>query len=155
MVCLWAQEILGYYFTIVHRSNKMVEGIDSLNWRFVHLIIHHIDIASLLSYHDLSKNPRDYATTELSNLSNVNIKETDNTSSDPAPFLAINVLHIFSQDSTSNSDAEYSLKPYQFPSIITLHIHMRPFPNLRSILSLHKSITPNSVMAAFQIPQFL
>ena len=34
MVCRWAQEILGYHFTIVHLSNNIMVDVDALTWRF-------------------------------------------------------------------------------------------------------------------------
>ena len=63
MVCQWAQELLGYHFTIVHRINKMMVNVDDLTWRFGHLISHHISIAPLLNYRDRAKRPRAYTAT--------------------------------------------------------------------------------------------
>ena len=73
MVCLWDQELLGYHFTIVHRSNKMMVNVYALTRRFGHLISHHIAIASLLSSRDHAKSNRAYDATKFSDLGNVKI----------------------------------------------------------------------------------
>ena len=103
MVCRWVQELLGYHFTIVYRSNKIMVDVDALTWIFGHIISHNIFIPALLRSRDRSKCPRAYAATEFSNLGNVNITKTDNPSSDPLTFLTSDVLHRFSQDSTTHS----------------------------------------------------
>ena len=79
MFCIWAQELLGYHFTIVHRSNNIMVDVYALNRRFGHLSSHNIAIAILLRYQERAKLPRAYAT-KLTNLGNANITETDNPS---------------------------------------------------------------------------
>ena len=111
MVCHWVQELLGYHFTIVHRSKNIIADVDALTWRFGHIISHHISIADLLSSRDRARRSRTYAATKFSNLGNVKIKDTDNSSSDPPPFLTNNILHRFSQDSTTHSTTPPSLDP--------------------------------------------
>ena len=73
MVCRWAQELSGYYFTIVHISNKMMVNVDAFTWYFVHIISHHIDISALLISHNRAKRPCAYDATESRNLGNVKI----------------------------------------------------------------------------------
>ena len=55
MVCRLAQELLGYQFSILHRSNKMMVGVDALLRRFVTLISQHCMIASILHNTDKIK----------------------------------------------------------------------------------------------------
>ena len=155
MVCCCSQEILGYHFTIVHRSKNIMVDVDSLTRSFGHLVSHHIVIAALLSYRDRSMCPCAYEVTKFSNLGNVNITETDNPSSNPPPFLTSDVIRRFSQDRTTHSSAASSLDPASLPFITTLTIHMSPSPNLSTILLLHNSVTPNAAMNAFQISQSL
>ena len=47
-ICRWAQELLGYQFTIVHRSYKMMMDVDALSGRFEPLIALHCSIANIL-----------------------------------------------------------------------------------------------------------
>ena len=49
MVCFWAQELLGYYFSILHRSKSMMGDVDAISRRFGPLIAFHIRTALLLS----------------------------------------------------------------------------------------------------------
>ena len=112
MVSLWEQEILGYHFTIVHRSNNIIVDVYALALRFVHIISHHIVIAALLRSHDQAKRPHAYAATKFSNLGNIKITETNNPFSDPPPFLTSNVLHRFNQYIITNSPTSPSLEPY-------------------------------------------
>ena len=155
MVCLWAQEILGYYFTIVHIINKMMVYVDDLTWRFWHLISHHISISELLRSCERAKHPCAYATTKFSNLSNAKITETDNPFSKPPPLLTSYALQLFYQNRTTNSATSYSLDPSSSPSTTTLPIYIRPYPNLCKILPLHDAVIPNTAMTALQIHQSL
>ena len=77
-------------------------NVDALTWSFVHIIGHHISIAALISSRNQAKRPHAYDATEFNNLSNVNIKETDNPSIVLPPFLTNDVLHRFSQDITTH-----------------------------------------------------
>ena len=155
MVCRWLQELLGYPFTIIQRSNKMMVNLYALTRRFGHITSHHIAIFALLKSCDQSKRPRAYAPTKFRNLSNVNIRETDIHSRDSTSFLTSNVLHHFSQDMTTNSVTDSSLYPSLSTSIITLPIQMSPSPNLCTISPLHESVTPNTAMTTLNIPQCL
>ena len=46
--CRWAQELLGYQFTVVHRSNRMMVDVDSPTRRFGPLTAYHCMIAGIL-----------------------------------------------------------------------------------------------------------
>ena len=48
MVCLWDQELLGYYFTVVHRPNIIMLDVDSLSRRYGKLIATHVGVSSVL-----------------------------------------------------------------------------------------------------------
>ena len=60
MVCRWAQELLGYQFSIIHRSNKMMADVDELTRRFGKLISQHCMIASILYHTEKIKRPEAY-----------------------------------------------------------------------------------------------
>ena len=38
MIGYWAQELLGYHFTVVHRSSRMMVDVDALSRRYGPLI---------------------------------------------------------------------------------------------------------------------
>ena len=155
MVCRWVQELLGCHFTIFHRKNKIMSGVDAPTRRFGYLISNHIFITSLLSSRDRAKNLHAYDATELSNLGNVKITETDITIIDPTPFLTRDVLRRFSQDSITHSATASPLYPSSSPSITTFPVQMHPSPKLCAILPLLEFVTPNTAISASQIPQSL
>ena len=93
MVFFWAQELLGYHFTIIHRSNKMMVNVDALTRSFGHLLSHHIAIADLLRSRDHAKSNRAYETTKFSDLGNVKITKNDKPSRNPLPLLISDALH--------------------------------------------------------------
>ena len=39
MIGRWAQELLGYHFTVVHRSNRMMVDVDALSRRYDHYLL--------------------------------------------------------------------------------------------------------------------
>ena len=47
MVHRWAQELLGYDFTILHRPAKMMVDVDALTRRFGPSIAQHLLISSI------------------------------------------------------------------------------------------------------------
>ena len=61
MICRWAQELLGYHFTVLHRSQSMMRDVDALSRRFGPLIVQHINTADIL--HDIDNSNRQQAYT--------------------------------------------------------------------------------------------
>ena len=59
-ICRWAQELLGYQFTVVHRTYKMMMDVDALSRRFGPLITQHCPIAYILHSADVSNRPDAY-----------------------------------------------------------------------------------------------
>lgn len=59
-ICRWAQELLGYHFACIHRSNKMMIDVDSLTRRFGKCIASYLAIAYLLHKKDASIRPTAY-----------------------------------------------------------------------------------------------
>ena len=60
MVYRWAQEILGYQFTVVYRSNRMMVDVDSLTRRYSPLIAIHCMVATILGQRYLTLKPLAY-----------------------------------------------------------------------------------------------
>ena len=48
MIGRWAQELLGYHFTVVHRSNRMMVDVDALSRRVGPLIATHCIVGNIL-----------------------------------------------------------------------------------------------------------
>ena len=60
MMCRWAQELLGYHFSILHRSARMMIDVDGLSRRFGAIIAQHLCVAALLYKYDVMKRPDAY-----------------------------------------------------------------------------------------------
>ena len=60
MVGRWAQELLGYHFTVVHRSHRMMVDVDALSRRYGPLIATHCMIAGVLHCRDIKQRPEAY-----------------------------------------------------------------------------------------------
>ena len=60
MICRWAQELLGYNFTVVHRPNRMMVDVDALSRRYGSLITTHCVVSSILHQRDISHRPAAY-----------------------------------------------------------------------------------------------
>ena len=60
MIGRWAQELLGYHFTVVHRSNRMMVDVDALSRRYGPLIATHCSIAGVLHVRDIERRPEAY-----------------------------------------------------------------------------------------------
>ena len=63
MICRWAQELLGYHYSIIHRCARMMRDIDVISRRFGPSIGLHIRTASLLASFDREKQPSAYTAT--------------------------------------------------------------------------------------------
>ena len=60
MISRWAQELLGYHFTVIHRSARMMRDVDAITRRFGPMIARHMMIAAILSARDREKRPAAY-----------------------------------------------------------------------------------------------
>jgi hypothetical protein len=60
MVSRWAQELLGYHFTVIHRSARMMVDVDGLTRRFGKPIAEYIMIAHIMSKRDQKMRPEAY-----------------------------------------------------------------------------------------------
>ena len=60
MVSRWAQELLGYHFTVIHRSARMMVDVDGLTRRFGKAIAEYVMIAHIMSRRDQKTRPEAY-----------------------------------------------------------------------------------------------
>ena len=60
MIKRWAQELLGYHFTVIHRSAKMMKDVDSLNRFYEPEVAEFLKVAAILRSDDAKKRPDAY-----------------------------------------------------------------------------------------------
>ena len=60
VICRWAQELLGYNFTVLHRPARMMADVDALSRRFGKLIATHLSIAAIMKTRDITNRPFAY-----------------------------------------------------------------------------------------------
>lgn len=65
MVCCWAQELLSYMYSVLHRSHRMMIDVDALTRRFGPLIATHCNIAKLIHDRDVAMRPLAYESSTL------------------------------------------------------------------------------------------
>ena len=63
MVCRWAQELLGYHYTCLHRPARMMVDVDGLTRRFGPALTNYMCVAGLLHSVDVKKRPNAYEST--------------------------------------------------------------------------------------------
>ena len=87
MVSRWAQEILGYHFSVLHRPARMMINMDYLTRMFGNLTTQYVKIATLISYHDRACRPAAYTGDphEVPKATNV-------PAEDPIPTLVLTIL---------------------------------------------------------------
>ena len=60
MVQIWAQELLGYYFTVIHQSENMMGDVNALTRRFREKLSVYLCVAKILRDKDELKFPDSY-----------------------------------------------------------------------------------------------
>ena len=60
MVQIWAQELLGYYFTVIHQSENMMGDVNALTRRFREKLSVYLCVAKILRDKDELKHPYYY-----------------------------------------------------------------------------------------------
>ena len=86
MICHWAQELLGYQYTVVHGFNMTMVNVDSLTRRFIPLIAHHCMIASILQKHSEAFQPLAYDASTFHNEATFKLSSPSHLH-DPIPIL--------------------------------------------------------------------
>ena len=87
MMCRWAQELLGYHFSILHRLGRMMIDVDGLSRRLGPIIAHHLCVAALFHQIDVANRPLAYTW----NLANAPA-DTKNAQSNDARSIPISIL---------------------------------------------------------------
>ena len=57
MICWWAQELLGYNFSIINHPARMMVDVAELSWKFGHTLAQYLCTAVLLHKVDVAKRP--------------------------------------------------------------------------------------------------
>ena len=57
MIKRWAQELIGYQFSVIHRNAKMMKDVDSLNRFYEPEIAEFLKVAAILRRDDAKKRP--------------------------------------------------------------------------------------------------
>ena len=102
MVCRWAQELLGYHFTVLHRSKHMMRDVDALTRRFGPLVAQYMMIAAVLNDLDKIARPVAYAST-LDPTVNIT-KVIHNVSPASVPILTCTTIASHMESSSHTSD---------------------------------------------------
>ena len=92
MVSRWAQELLGYNFSIIHRTWKMMVDVDALGRQYTPDIENHIAIAALLRQQDNELRPDAYRLSKFRNHP-TRIKNPTSTKSSNAENVTTPILH--------------------------------------------------------------
>ena len=87
MICRWAQELLGYHFSYLHRSDRMMVDVAGLTRKFGNIVAQHLCVVSLLHKLDTLKRPQAYN----SSIANV-VAPTKLTPSDAAQSVLLPIL---------------------------------------------------------------
>ena len=86
MIKRWAQEILGYQFTVIHRNAKMMKDFEILNRFYEPEIAEFLKVAAILRSDDSKKRPDAYNRTNFSELATptkANMGNAKNQVADP------------------------------------------------------------------------
>ena len=60
MLQRWAQELLGYNFSTVHRPNRMMCDVDTLSILYGNMILAHLYVSDILHDRDECHRPQAY-----------------------------------------------------------------------------------------------
>ena len=139
MICRWAQELLGYDFTCIHRCARMMADVDALTRRFGSLISTHCVIASVLSTQDRLCKPsaydastfRSHSTSKLANTVKMSpLVPILSSSLVPLSVCQSTASNSSMPDATTNKLLPQSLKPtsvhHQGSPSIPIHISTSP-----------------------------
>ena len=77
MICRWAHNLLGYQFTVIHRSNKLMGDVDALRRRYGLLICSRLQIAHVLKIGDEKSRPAAYFSHNLHTCTSTQKKRID------------------------------------------------------------------------------
>ena len=108
MVSRWAQELLGYHFSVVHHLAYMLINGSSLTWRFGTITGQYIQVVSLLAHYDKIRRPDSY-TSSLATTTNVTKIPIDTANIT----LEIPILTAVVVDADSDTEQHHILLPME------------------------------------------
>ena len=118
MMIRWAQELLGYQFSILHRSARMMIDVDGLTRRFGSVVALHHCVAALLHKLDQTKCPAAYDMEFVDSPALTKIAPSVLMMQQPIPVLTAAVVHAC------------SAAPVNCPSTVLVSSSPRPAPPL-------------------------
>ena len=84
MIKRWAQELLDYHFTVIHRNARMMKDVDGLNRFYEPEIAEFLKVAAILRSDDAKKRPDAYDRTNFKTIT-VPTKVNKGKAKDPVP----------------------------------------------------------------------
>ena len=99
MVQRWAQELLGYHFTVIHRKERMMIDVDALTRRFGEPIATYVCIATILKRLDKAQRPTAYDAAQFKSKPPVRMRSTTPTNVVAVPTLTTSAIHKLAQQS--------------------------------------------------------
>jgi len=127
MIYRWAQELLGYHFSILHRLARMMIDVDGLSRRLGAIIPQHLCVAALFHKIDRAKRPLAYTRSLASTPADTKIVHPQDGPSAPNPILissliaSLSVRHVPTTD-----DALIHLCTSTPKSTPTVYLHSVP-----------------------------
>ena len=126
MISRWAQELLGYHFTVIHRPARMMRDVDAITRRFGPMIARHMIIALILSARDKATRPDAYdANTFGSSVkaSSFGTGPDDNATHDDPVLITKNIDHSFQQFTAETPDKVEPQEALQLATSPIMMIH--------------------------------
>ncbi len=142
-VCRWSQELLGYHFACVHRSNRMMMDVDGLTRRYGKSVATHIAVAYHLHASDYSARPAAY---ESDTFCNDMLKKLAPSAAPPHVLTESTIQHVGLYNEPAHLDLD-SCRPCLFTS----PIHLRedaPFTHTPSLDQSMRSMEATSQLHA-------
>ena len=110
MIQRWAQELLGYHFSVIHRPARMMVDVDALSRRYGKPIATHIAVACIFRARDKHQRPSAYQDSRFHDRSNKPTKVTEDTTSadfPPWPILSHRgIVSMTASDDTTHKHIE-------------------------------------------------
>ena len=132
MVARWAQELLSYHFSVIHRPAQMIMDVDGLTRRFDSLPSQYAHIASLLSTMDRQARP-DVYTDSISGYSLASKVPSDPGNNNSFPPILTGSTIIGYHNATIPTPGSDDIAPVTIISSISIMLHFAiPFAPLSS-----------------------
>ena len=120
MVQRWAQELLGYSFSVVHRPARMMVDVDALNRCYGKNISTHMSIAAIFKARDVERRPNAYCHQAFQSKDTkiTKIQGDDAHPESPWPILTDRAIANWNEKG-SNTDTDEDSEPTQAKILLT------------------------------------